>query len=94
MVSSSFAVEQARLAEARQLPGPCHDDFLRLSRTLIHGPPFQWLLGARRAFLQTQPLSFQALLEGFQRCFLLWPEKALLSGGIPIRQLPALLDAT
>ena len=44
MVSSSFAVEQARLAEARQLPGPCHDDFLRLSRTLIHGPPFQWLL--------------------------------------------------
>jgi tetratricopeptide (TPR) repeat protein len=44
MVSSSFAVEQARLAEARQLPAPCHDDFLRLSRTLIHGPPFQWLL--------------------------------------------------
>ena len=44
MVSSGFAIEQARLAEARQLPGPCHDDFLRLSRTLIHGPPFQWLL--------------------------------------------------
>jgi tetratricopeptide (TPR) repeat protein len=43
-VSSAFAIEQARLAEARQLPGPCHDDFLRLSRTLIHGPPFQWLL--------------------------------------------------
>ena len=44
MVRSAFAIEQARLAEARQLPGPCHDDFLRLSRTLIHGPPFQWLL--------------------------------------------------
>jgi tetratricopeptide (TPR) repeat protein len=44
MVNSAFAIEQARLAEARQLPGPCHDDFLRLSRTLIHGPPFQWLL--------------------------------------------------
>ena len=43
-MSSAFAIEQARLAEARQLPGPCHDDFLRLSRTLIHGPPFQWLL--------------------------------------------------
>jgi hypothetical protein len=44
MVRSAFAIEQARLAEARQLPGPCHDDFLRLSRTLIHGPAFQWLL--------------------------------------------------
>lgn len=44
MVKSAFAIEQARLAEARQLPGPCHDDFLRLSRTLIHGPQFQWLL--------------------------------------------------
>ena len=44
MVRSAFAIEQARLAEARQLPGPCHDDFLRLSRTLIHGPQFQWLL--------------------------------------------------
>jgi formylglycine-generating enzyme required for sulfatase activity len=41
-------------------------------------------LGARRAFL----------LEGFQRCSLLRPEKALLSGGTPIRQLPAPLDAT
>lgn len=44
MVISSFAIDQVRLAEARQLPWPCHDDFLRLSRTLIHGPPFQWLL--------------------------------------------------
>jgi tetratricopeptide (TPR) repeat protein len=44
MVKADFAIEQARLAEARQLPGPCHDDFLRLSRTLIHGPQFQWLL--------------------------------------------------
>jgi tetratricopeptide (TPR) repeat protein len=44
MAGSAFAIEQARLNEARQLPGPCHDDFLRLSRTLIHGPPFQWLL--------------------------------------------------
>ncbi|MCS5692017.1 hypothetical protein NZK33_08475 [Cyanobium sp. FGCU-6] len=44
MVNSPFTIAQARLAEARQLPGPCHDDFLRLSLTLIHGPPFQWLL--------------------------------------------------
>jgi len=41
---SSFAIEEARFAEARRLPGPCYEDFLRLSRTLIHGPPFQWLL--------------------------------------------------
>ena len=58
MVRSAFAIEQARLAEARQLTGPCHDDFLRLSRTLIHGPPFQWLLveapdeGLRRQVLE------------------------------------------
>jgi tetratricopeptide (TPR) repeat protein len=57
MVKSAFAIEQVRLAEARQLPGPCHDDFLRLSRTLLHGPPFQWLLveapdeGVRRQVL-------------------------------------------
>lgn len=44
MLSSAFVVEQVRLVEARQLPGPCHDDSLRLSRTLILGPPFQWLL--------------------------------------------------
>jgi tetratricopeptide (TPR) repeat protein len=58
MARSAFAIEQARLAEARQLPGPCHDDFLRLSRTLIHGPPFQWLLveapdeGVRRQVIE------------------------------------------
>jgi tetratricopeptide (TPR) repeat protein len=58
MVKADFAIEQARLAEARQLPGACHDDFLRLSRTLIHGPPFQWLLveapdeGLRRQVLE------------------------------------------
>ena len=58
MVKADFAIEQARLAEARQLPGPCHDDFLRLSRTLIHGPQFQWLLveapdeGLRRQVLE------------------------------------------
>jgi len=44
MAATAFAIEQSRRAEARQLPGPCHDDFLRLSRTLIHGPEFQWLL--------------------------------------------------
>ena len=43
-MKADFAIEQARLVEARQLPGPCYDDFLRLSRTLLYGPAFQWLL--------------------------------------------------
>ena len=44
MAGSAFEVEQQRLAAARHLPVSCHDDFLRLSRTLVHGPTFQWLL--------------------------------------------------
>ena len=44
MARSDFDVEQVRLAAARHLPASCHDDFLRLSRTLVHGPAFQWLL--------------------------------------------------
>ena len=44
MAASAFDLEQARLAAARSLPAECFDDFARLSRTLIHGPPFQWLL--------------------------------------------------
>jgi hypothetical protein len=44
MVSSAFDIESLRLGAARRLPAHCFDDFLRLSRTLIHGPAFQWLL--------------------------------------------------
>lgn len=44
MAGSDFDVERARLAAARRLPASCHDEFLRLSRTLVHGPTFQWLL--------------------------------------------------
>ena len=44
MPASTAAIDQSRYAEARLLPGSCYDDFLRLSRSLIHGPPFQWLL--------------------------------------------------
>lgn len=44
MAGSAFDIEQARLAASRRLPVNCHDDFLRLSRTLVHGPAFQWLL--------------------------------------------------
>jgi tetratricopeptide (TPR) repeat protein len=37
-------IEKARLAGARELPSSCLEDFQRLSRTLIYGPAFQWLL--------------------------------------------------
>jgi tetratricopeptide (TPR) repeat protein len=44
MAQDPFAVEQLRLRLARSLPTNCFDDFQRLSRTLLHGPAFQWLL--------------------------------------------------
>jgi len=44
MAGSVFDFEQLRLAAARRQPAACYDDFLRLSRTLVHGPVFQWLL--------------------------------------------------
>ncbi|MEB3324421.1 MAG: tetratricopeptide repeat protein [Cyanobacteriota bacterium] len=44
MDRSAFGITQATLAEARHLPGSCHDDFLRLCRSLIYGAEFQWLL--------------------------------------------------
>ena len=44
MAGTVFDAEQVRLAAARRLPAHCYDDFLRLSRTLVHGPAFQWLL--------------------------------------------------
>ena len=37
-------VEQVRLAAARELPPSCLEDFQRLSRSLVYGPTFQWLL--------------------------------------------------
>ena len=74
-MSSAFAIEQARLAEARQLPGPCHDDFLRLSRTLIHGPPFQWLL-------------VEAPDEGLRRQVMEALDRVLLRAGLRSDRLP------
>lgn len=38
------AIERARRDAAHSLPDECQSDFLRLSRSLIHGPTFQWLL--------------------------------------------------
>jgi tetratricopeptide (TPR) repeat protein len=44
MAATASEVEALRLRVARQLPANCFDDFQRLSRTLLHGPQFQWLL--------------------------------------------------
>ncbi|WP_291994584.1 hypothetical protein [Candidatus Accumulibacter sp. ACC003] len=44
MAASSFEIERLRLQAAGSLPAQCFDDFQRLSRTLLHGPTFQWLL--------------------------------------------------
>jgi tetratricopeptide (TPR) repeat protein len=44
MTVSRFDSDRWSLEAARDLPADCFDDFQRLSRTLIHGPQFQWLL--------------------------------------------------
>ncbi len=44
MTASRFDSDRWSLEAARGLPVDCFDDFQRLSRTLIHGPIFQWLL--------------------------------------------------
>lgn len=44
MTEKSPQIEQARLSAAQSLPPSCADDFQRLSKSLIYGPPFQWLL--------------------------------------------------
>ena len=44
MALSPFELEHRRLEAARRLPASCFDEFQRLSRSLIHGPEFQWLL--------------------------------------------------
>jgi len=44
VVASNFELERIRLAAARELPSGCFEDFSRLSRSLLYGPQFQWLL--------------------------------------------------
>ena len=44
MAAADFEIERLRLQAAGSLPAHCFDDFQRLSRTLLHGPAFQWLL--------------------------------------------------
>jgi len=51
----SFDLDRFRLETARSLPAQCFDDFQRLTRTLLHGPAFQWLLvDARHELLRDQ----------------------------------------
>ena len=75
MAATAFAIEQSRLAEARHLPVPCHDDFLRLSRTLIHGPEFQWLL-------------VEAPNEGLRRQVMTALDNVLQLAGLSSNRLP------
>jgi tetratricopeptide (TPR) repeat protein len=75
MAATAFAIEQSRRAEARHLPGPCHDDFLRLSRTLIHGPAFQWLL-------------VEAPNEGLRRQVMTALDNVLQLAGLSSNRLP------
>jgi tetratricopeptide (TPR) repeat protein len=75
MAAPAFAIDQARLAEARRLPEHCHDDFLRLTRTLIHGPPFQWLL-------------VEAPDEGLRRQVMTALDRVLRCAGLASNRLP------
>lgn len=55
VTANSFELDRFRLETARSLPAQCFDDFQRLTRTLIYGPAFQWLLvDARHEVLRRQ----------------------------------------
>ncbi len=44
MTPASFDIERVQQEAANGLPAACVFDFLRLTRALVHGPSFQWLL--------------------------------------------------
>jgi tetratricopeptide (TPR) repeat protein len=44
MPASRFDFDRVRLEAAQGLPPQCFDDFQRLTRSIVHGPDFQWLL--------------------------------------------------
>ena len=44
MTAARFDVERARLEAAQGLPAECFEDFQRLTRSLVYGPDFQWVL--------------------------------------------------
>ncbi|KFB70317.1 MAG: hypothetical protein AW09_004593 [Candidatus Accumulibacter phosphatis] len=75
MAAADFEIERLRLQAAGSLPAHCFDDFQRLSRTLLHGPAFQWLLvDAPHELLRKQVM---AALDG-----------VLHAAGLQINRLP------
>lgn len=71
---TTFNLDCLRLEVARSLPAQYFDDFQRLTRTLIHGPAFQWLLvDARHELLREQVI--QAL------------DKVLAAAGLRVSRL-------
>ncbi|MDB5870013.1 MAG: hypothetical protein JWP96_2345, partial [Polaromonas sp.] len=74
MPDTNFDLDCLRLEVARSLPAQCFDDFQRLTRTLIHGPAFQWLLvDAQHELLREQVI--QAL------------DKVLAAAGLRVSRL-------
>ena len=68
-------VENARLTAGQSLPSSCFDDFQRLSRTLVYGPSFQWLL-------------VDAPDEHLRRKVMMALEKVLRAAGLRSNSLP------
>lgn len=75
MAGSVFDFEHLRLAAARPLPAACCDDLLRLSRTLVHGPVFQWLL-------------VDAPDEGLRKQVMAMLDEVLRAAGLGTNRLP------
>jgi tetratricopeptide (TPR) repeat protein len=75
MALSPFDLEQRRQQAARSLPANCFDDFLRLTRTLVHGPDFQWLL-------------VDAPHEGLRKQVMTALDDVLRAAGLRVNRLP------
>jgi tetratricopeptide (TPR) repeat protein len=75
MALSPFDLEQRRQQAARSLPANCFDDFLRLTRTLVHGPEFQWLL-------------VDASHEGLRKQVMTALDGVLRAAGLRVNRLP------
>jgi tetratricopeptide (TPR) repeat protein len=73
--AKEFELEQRRLRAAHSLPPQCVDDFQRLSRSLLHGPEFQWLL-------------VDAPHEGLRKQVMAALDEVLHFAGMKINRLP------
>ena len=75
MAGSAFDLEQRRLRAAQSLPADCFDEFQRLSRSLLHGPEFQWLL-------------VDAPHEGLRKQVMAALDDVLSAAGLAVNRLP------